>query len=210
MILYACIFALIAFSIYSISSYATEGLVSKRVRSKRYDDDSELIQMDFNVLMRLGQAGNAEAQNALGVRFGLGKGVAQDAKAAAQWYLRAALQGLAVAQVNLAYMYLHGEGVICNSDLAFRWAQKSAAQGHACGQSFLGYMYGTGTGVAMDERAAENCYLLAAKQGDREAQRTVIMRYSTTVTAPSALDRGVMWLHKIKDDVVARKAKKGY
>ena len=49
----------------------------------------------------LAEAGDAEAQNNLGLMYFNGRGVAQDEAEAVAWYRRAAEQGFANAQYNL-------------------------------------------------------------------------------------------------------------
>ena len=51
------------------------------------------------------EAGDAIAQNKIGVMYDLGRGVLEDDKEAAKWYRKAAEQGHAEAQINLASMY---------------------------------------------------------------------------------------------------------
>ena len=54
------------------------------------------------------EAGDAEAQFNLGVRYGNGQGVRQDAAEAVRWYRLAADQGIAGAQYELGNMYALG------------------------------------------------------------------------------------------------------
>ena len=59
----------------------------------------------------LAQAGNAVAQNSIGMCLIGGLGAEPDPAAGAKWLLAAAAQGHAEAQRNLADAYMKGEGV---------------------------------------------------------------------------------------------------
>ena len=56
---------------------------------------------------------------------------AADCKAAAEWYAKAAAQGLAIAQSNLGFFYENGTGVAQDFKTAAAWFAKAAAQGEA-------------------------------------------------------------------------------
>jgi TPR repeat protein len=91
--------------------------------------------------------GNAEAQNYLGFMYNMGEiyGGKRDSKRAAEWYQKAASQGLAVAQCNLGKMYWLGEiGGKPDLGQAAIWIQKAADQGYAKAQYYLGEMYRRG------------------------------------------------------------------
>lgn len=83
-------------------------------------------------------AGEAEAQFSLGLKFANGAGNAQDYSQAAEWYLRAARQNHCLAQFNLGMMYSRGQGVQRNEDDAVAWILKAANQGDAGAQFVLG------------------------------------------------------------------------
>lgn len=72
------------------------------------------------------ETGEPDAQNRLGIMYELGRGVAADPGRAAQWYRRAAAQGLYKAQYNLARLYGRGEGVPRDAAEAARWYRRAA------------------------------------------------------------------------------------
>src|SRR6201988_5055698 len=87
---------------------------------------------DFATALRLWQpladAGNARAQNNLGVMFENGKGVAQDVATAVKWYRLAAAQGYGGAQYNLGLIYAIGRGGVPRDPLrAYMWFSLAAA-----------------------------------------------------------------------------------
>ncbi|WP_457447982.1 tetratricopeptide repeat protein [Roseateles sp. P5_E4] len=128
----------------------------------------------FNELLSLAVAGNASAQNMLGVIYGMGQGVPHDSEKSAHWYSQAANAGLAVSQANLAFMYFKGEGVPKNDSLAFYWAEKATAQGHFQGRLTLGHFYRTGIGVKQDRAEARKCYFALAIEGNLRAQQALM------------------------------------
>ena len=56
---------------------------------------------------------------------------------AAEWFLKAAEQGLARAQYNLGVMYANGTGVEQSYEKAREWLQKAAKQGLASAKEQL-------------------------------------------------------------------------
>ncbi len=56
-------------------------------------------------------SGNAEAEELIGVMYGLGLGTAVDYERAFDWYLRASLKGHAGAQSGLGWYYEVGRGI---------------------------------------------------------------------------------------------------
>ena len=76
----------------------------------------------------LAEAGDAAAQNNLGVLYAEGQGVAQDYAQARAWWEKAAAQGYAAAQYNLGALYENGQGITQDYDKARTWYEKVAAQ----------------------------------------------------------------------------------
>lgn len=64
---------------------------------------------------------HAYAQYFLARMYERGQGATQDAKVAAQWYRKAAEQGVNDAQFRLAAMYESGEGVPQDREYAYGW-----------------------------------------------------------------------------------------
>ncbi|WP_298046243.1 tetratricopeptide repeat protein, partial [uncultured Cardiobacterium sp.] len=89
----------------------------------------------------LAEAGDAAAQNNLGVLYAEGQGVAQDYAQARTWFEKAAAQGHANAQNSLGFLYAKGQGVAQDYAQAHAWWEKAAAQGHAEAQFNLGTLY---------------------------------------------------------------------
>ncbi|MCB1743608.1 MAG: SEL1-like repeat protein [Gammaproteobacteria bacterium] len=124
------------------------------------------------------EQGNALAQSNLGVIYGLGLGVPEDAVESAKWHRLAAEQGHAPSQTTLGMMYLSGLGVPKDEIHAVRWIRLAASQGEAEAQYYLGRMYSSGQGVLPDVVEAAKWYRLAADQGHPSAQFLLGLMYS--------------------------------
>ena len=73
-------------------------------------------------LRKLAQAGDADAQFQLGVRYAVGSDAAQDYGEAARWFSAAAEQGHILAQSNMGAYYWAGRGVEKDLNKAYFWA----------------------------------------------------------------------------------------
>jgi hypothetical protein len=80
-------------------------------------------------LQRLADAGDAEAQYWIGIRYATGTNVAQNYTEAAKWFLRAAEQGHVQAQARLGSYYWSGLGVPKDLNKAYFWASLAWVQG---------------------------------------------------------------------------------
>ena len=105
------------------------------------------------------RAGDAMAQNIMGLAYKCGMGVKQDHAASIQWFRRAAEQGEADAQFNLGRlyasevdgMYKKGRAAPADDAQAFKWYRLSAEQGHTQAQVRLAQLFAKGLGeVARD------------------------------------------------------------
>ncbi len=131
----------------------------------------------WRILGPLAEAGDARAQNDVGVMLGRGLGVPQSYPAAAVWLTRAAEQGNPYAQSTLGYMYYRARGVEQDYEAAALWSRRAAEQGNASAQSSLGMLYDKGQGVVQDYAEAARWYRRAAEQGFAEAQRNLGSMY---------------------------------
>jgi len=84
----------------------------------------------MNELIPAANAGNAEAEELIGVMYASGLGVARDDVRAFEWYLRAAMKGHAGAQSGVGWYYEVGRGIAA-PDLvrAYMWYVLSAIGG---------------------------------------------------------------------------------
>ena len=145
------------------------------------------------------EEGAADAQDALGLMYYNGEGVAQDYEEAVRWYRLAAGQGLAAAQFNLGVMYDRGRGVAQNYAEAVRWYRLAVDQGLAAAQYNLGFMYDRGRGVPLDFVEALKWVNLAAARaaGDRQQDyaeaRDALAKIMTPAQVAEAQMRAMEW-----------------
>lgn len=116
-------------------------------------------------------------QALLGVSYETGSGVDKNAKTAAAWYRKAALQGQSNAQVNLGLLYAKGEGVAKDDAEAQRWYRMAAQGGNVDGMFLLGQVLVEGRGTIKDIAAALTWYELAARGGHADARNSLGAMY---------------------------------
>ena len=102
---------------------ATPTVSAQNVSGRSIDKDSA------EALRKLADAGDADAQWRMGVRYHTGAGVRQDDTQAVQWFLRAAEQGHITAQATLGAYYSAGRGVPQDLSQAYFWSALALAQG---------------------------------------------------------------------------------
>ena len=159
---------------------------------------------DLETVRKKAKAGDADAQNMLGVMYGSGKGVRRDDAEAMKWWRKAAEQGLAQAQFSLGWCYHYGKGVAQDDTEAVKWYRKAAEQGNANAQFNLGWMYDQGKRVPKDDVTAYAWLSVAAASGDEEARK---FRESVKGRlTPSQLDRGQAMAREIFERIKKRKA----
>jgi len=73
------------------------------------------------LLLPIAEAGDMNAQNALGNLYYVGLGRKQDFDRAAKWYLKAALAGNGNAMINISHLYRRGLGVPKDNLRALAW-----------------------------------------------------------------------------------------
>jgi len=141
-------------------------------------------------LVGAAKEGVAQAQFELGELYARGKGTAQDAMVAGQWFEKAARQGHAEAQYALAGCYAAGTGLPQNLQKACHWYEKAADAGDVRAQWRLGSLLATGgAGVERDAKLATVWCKLAAKAGFGPAQATL----GTLFARAGKHDRAAEW-----------------
>lgn len=147
---------------------------------KRYAASTENAEV-----LALAEAGDADAQLALGQMYEDGRGGRPDYPAAADWYARAARQGLPLAQHRLGQLYERGLGVARDYGAAAGWYRRAAEQGLDVAQYRLGYFYEKGLGVRRDVNQAVAWYERAAA-GWRSGQAFPLAPAYVVADAPAA------------------------
>lgn len=153
--------------------------------------DNEIV-----ALTKRAEAGDAAAQDQLGVKYYAGNGVPQNSSQAFQWFQKAALQGYAVGQYNLGTMYSNGHGVPMDQTEAFKWHLMSAQQGFYASQQAIGERYLYGNGVNRDVTKAFEWLQRAALQGDARAQARLGGLYQFGRGVPQDSTKAFEWYQK--------------
>jgi membrane protease YdiL (CAAX protease family) len=119
------------------------------------------------------QAGDAEAQYAVGYYFEYYNSASDHWTVAAQWLQKAADQGNARAEADLGYLYVYGYGVAQDPKLALSWYQKAAQQDDELAEYRLAELYSWGYGVPKSDVDAYKWNLRAAQHGNAKAECAV-------------------------------------
>lgn len=113
----------------------------------------------------LAEAGNAQAQYFLGFMVQNGLGQPWSNARAANWYQRAAHQGVPAAQLALGDLYLRGLGVQLDPTVGATWYASAAVAGDPAGQYEYAKLLLHGVGVQQDMGAALAWFEAAAANG---------------------------------------------
>jgi TPR repeat protein len=84
----------------------------------------------FKEWLPLAEAGDPMAQNNIGYMYRKGFGVRLDEAEAAEWYRRAAEQGILDAMTNLGFMYDEGRGVERDYVESYKWFLLAVENGY--------------------------------------------------------------------------------
>ena len=80
-------------------------------------------------LKDMAAAGNADAANAIGLRYATGEGVTLNEREAVRWFTQAAEQGSVAAQSKLGAFFYSGRGVAQDSNRAYFWMVVASLSG---------------------------------------------------------------------------------
>ncbi len=130
--------------------------------------DQPLVQ-----IKQMADAGRADAQRELGIRYGQGTGLTQDYFSARSWASKAASQGDAWAMRIMGLIYWNGLGVDADHYRAFDYFKRAANAGEMNAQYNLAVMYYDGDITTKDYGKALDWYKRAADQGNAKAQHNL-------------------------------------
>jgi TPR repeat protein len=136
------------------------------------------------------QAGDALAQNVVGMAYKYGIGTEQNHAVSLAWFRKAADQGDADAQFNLGRIYGKATGTYATMRAApqddveaVKWYRRSAEQDYRPAQFNLAEIYAEGSGgVPRDDVLAYFWMSLAASGGDQAAAQK-LERYAAHLSA---------------------------
>ncbi|MDP6954047.1 MAG: hypothetical protein QGF53_14935 [Alphaproteobacteria bacterium] len=149
-----------------------EEIVEEGLAEAHIAFDNRDYALALDLLLPLGEAGNAEAQTIVGEMFRTGLLGMPDFNEAAAWFEAAADQDYPDALFNLGLMYFQHEtapfGIeVTDHNLrmaAFEQFSRAGARGHIQAQLYLGHMHAEGVGVPRDRVEAYKWYQIAAWQ----------------------------------------------
>lgn len=141
-----------------------EGLTA--YRNKNY-------QTALNEMLPLAKAGNARAQNVMGLLYQGGHGVPQDHAESLRWLVLSAEQNEPTAFNNLGVVYSKGLGVKQDHAEAVKWFRRAADAGNELGTYNLAYKYEKGEGTRRSYAEALRLYQIGAQRGHAPAEAAV-------------------------------------
>ena len=158
------------------------------------------------ILAKLVEENDVEAQYLLATCHLNGQGVEQSFETAVEWLRKAAEQGHAEAQCMLGGYYYSGNGVQQSYETAVEWYRKAAEQGVVEAQSMLGDCYYNGNGIQQSSETAVEWYGKAAEQGNVKAQSMLGFCHYYGNGAQQSYEGAVEWYRKAADqgDVMAQ------
>ena len=167
---------------------AINPLADNTIKSMPPDETSRLAQ-----IRDAAQHNQVNAQFELADRFAEGMGVPRDAKQAAQWFERAALQDLPVAQYRLGSIYEKGLGVDRDLNKAKFWYAKAAERGNIKAMHNLAVLLADGGSNNPDYVGAKKWFLKAAENGVRDSQFNLAVLNARGLGTPQDVQSAYVW-----------------
>jgi TPR repeat protein len=144
-----------------------------------------------NDLLGQAEAGDAAAQFDLAVRYAEGGASPRNYELAAEWYEKAAQQGLAVAEYRLGSLYEKGLGVGKDMQRAKDLYQRAAEQGNARAMYNLGVL--AADGGKPNYTSAAVWFGKAAEYGIRDSQYNLAVLLARGLGLPKDLVKSYTW-----------------
>ncbi len=126
-------------------------------------------------------------------------GLEPDYRAVGKWNQARALKVDPVARYNMFVMLLEGRGMPPNPTHAFAWLEQAANSRNIKAAKWLSTCYAIGLGVGENEELAADYQLIAAEEGDAEAQHTMALNYQRGRGVPRDPQKAVEWYRKSAD-----------
>lgn len=128
---------------------------------------------ELAALRKQAQAGDPDAQYAIGCRYFEGEGVRKDYVEALRWYRLAAARNHNSGLCDVGYCYRNGLGVEQDFAKAVPFYRQAADQGCPTGAYWLACAYHHAQGVRKDLAKAEHWYKIARERGDSDAPQAL-------------------------------------
>ncbi|MCO5146618.1 MAG: peptidoglycan-binding protein [Aquamicrobium sp.] len=137
--------------------------------------------------------GDPKALYEIGNRYAEGRGVAADPAKAAEWYGKAAEDGLAPAQYRLGSFYEKGIGVGRDIAAAKKWYAQAAEAGNASAMHNLAVLHAMDAQTAAENETAARWFMRAAELGVRDSQFNLGILSAKGVGMPQNLQEAYKW-----------------
>jgi localization factor PodJL len=144
----------------------------------------------------------------LAQRYAEGRGVAQNLANAAEWFERAAKQGLAPAQFRLGRLYEKGLGVKKSLETARRFYVAAAQAGNAKALHNLAVLYAEGIDGKPDYQAAARWFGKAAGYAFADSQYNLAILYARGIGVEQNVAEAYKWFALAARDGDMESAKK--
>lgn len=153
------------------------------------------------LVSRKANAGDPVAQQELGVRYMLGRGIEADTVKAAYWFYRAAEQNMLSSRFNLGILLYHGWGLSWNPFESFRAFLICAEAGMHEAQYVVGLHYTENLVVTRDygaalswiRRAADGGYT-PAREAIPELERLAALQHADSAAADTSVSPLAMFM----------------
>jgi localization factor PodJL len=146
-----------------------------------------------NVLRTAAAKGDPGAQYEIALRFADGRGVPQNLAEAADWFDRAAKQGMVLAQFRLGGFYEKGFGVKKDLAAARRLYESAAEAGNAKAMHNLAVIYAEGIDGKPDYATAAKWFRQAASYGLTDSQYNLGILYARGIGVEVNLPDAYKW-----------------
>jgi TPR repeat protein len=164
----------------------------------------DLRDQPLTQIQQLADAGRADAQRELGIRYGQGTGITQDYSTARTWASKAASQGDPWAMRIMGLIYLEGLGVDADKWRAVDYFKRSADAGDLYAQYNLAVIYYEGTLTKQSYDKALTWYKRAADQGNTMAQHNLGLMLANGVGTTTDRVEAYKWfMLSGSDDAIA-------
>lgn len=138
-------------------------------------------------------AGDPKALYEIGNRYAEGRGTQEDMTRAAEWYQKAADQGLAPAQYRIGNLYEKGVGIERDVKAAKTWYQLAAGQGNASAMHNLAVLNAMGADGTTDNDSAARWFAEAAEFGVKDSQFNLGILAAKGVGMKQNLEEAYKW-----------------
>jgi uncharacterized protein len=142
------------------------------------------------------------------VLYAEGRGVEKNPVAAGEYFLKAAMQGMADAALEYGVMVFRGDGVEKNEEIGAQWLLVSAQRGNVIAQNRVARVLAAGRGLKPDPVEAAKWHMLASKGGRTDSWLDEFVDRLNEADRAAATKRADNWttLHAAETKAAAEKA----